>query len=91
MGFEIKQEGEDWVLVDSDGKTLTGVDTGVGLVDILNSYTVYSNLDKATQSKIKPYVNDLMRQSAESIVADKEVKTEEKPTKVKTDERSKSL
>ena len=91
MGFEIKQEGEDWVLVDSDGKTLTGVDTGVGLVDVLNSYTVYSNLDKATQSKIKPYVNDIMKQSAESIVADKEVKTDEKPTKVKTDERSKSL
>ena len=67
IGFEIKQEGEDWVLVDSDGEILTGVDTGVGLVDILNSYNIYSNLDKATQSKIKPYVNDIMRQSAESV------------------------
>jgi hypothetical protein len=67
--FELDEDSNEFFIVDADNNLVDGIQDNVGLIDVLNENTVYDNLTKTQQGKIKPYVTDRMANFSSKINA----------------------
>ena len=56
----VKNEEGEYVVEDAAGEVVTGANTPVGLVDLLNQGTIYAQLDKKDASEAAKYVGSKM-------------------------------